>query len=105
MTAIVTFKMPVASPAIIVLAQLDDRYFSELSGSSKFTLDFKLFKRGEKNVLINSSHSTFFGRSVNAELDLEAGEYVVHVRIDRQSFRAKVRANGTCMVDSSQSVY
>ena len=83
--------MPVASPAVIVLAQLDDRYFKELSGSSKFTMDFKLFKRGEKHVLVNSSHSTFFGRSVNAELDLEAGEYVVHVRIDRQPFRSKVR--------------
>lgn len=72
--------MPEASPAIIVLSQLDDRYFSDLSGYSKFTLDFKLFKKGDKRVLANSSHSTFFRRSVNAELDLDAGEYVVHVR-------------------------
>ncbi|KAF8318702.1 cysteine proteinase [Clavulina sp. PMI_390] len=85
-----TFNMPKASPAILVLAQLDDRYFSDLSGSSKFTLDFKLFKKGEKEVLVNSSHSMFFGRSVNAELDLEAGDYVVHVRVDRQPFRNKV---------------
>lgn len=74
--------MPVASSAIIVLSQLDDRYFKELSGSNKFTMDFKLFKRGEKRVLVNSTHSTFFRRSVNAEVDnLEAGDYVVHVRI------------------------
>lgn len=53
-------------------------------------MDFKLFKKGEKRVLVNSSHSTFFGRSVNAELDLEAGEYVVHARIDRQAWRSKV---------------
>lgn len=82
--------MPMASPAIITLAQLDDRYFPELAGSSRFTLDFKLFKKGEDRVLVNSSHATFFGRSVNAEIDLEAGEYVVHVRIDRQPFRSKV---------------
>lgn len=87
---LVTFTMPAASPAIITLAQLDDRYFSELAGSSRFTLDFKLFKRGEQKVLVNSSRATFYGRSVNAEIDLEEGDYVVHVRIDREPFRSKV---------------
>lgn len=77
----VTFRMPKASTAIIVLSQMDDRYFPDLSGPSKFTLDFKLFKKGEKKVIANSSHSTFFRRSVNCEVELEAGDYVVHVRI------------------------
>lgn len=86
----VTFKMPVASPAIIVLAQLDTRYYAAIAGSYEFTLDFKLFKRGDKQVLMNSSSSTVFGRSINAELDLEAGEYVVHVRINRVVVRSKV---------------
>lgn len=82
--------MPAASPAIITLAQLDDRYYHELEGSSLFTLDFKLFKKGEPKVLVNSSYATFYGRSVNVEIDLDEGEYVVHVRVDRHPYRAKV---------------
>jgi hypothetical protein len=83
--------MPTASQTIIVLCQLDDRYFRELSGSNKFTLDFKVFKRGEKKVLMSSSHSTFFRRSVNAELFLEAGEHVVHVRSLQGNLEFRVR--------------
>ncbi|KAF8316151.1 cysteine proteinase [Clavulina sp. PMI_390] len=82
-----TFSMPTASKAVIVLAQLDTRFFNEVSGSSQYQLDFKVFKRGEKKIVVNSSSSVLFGRSVNAEVDLEEGEYVVHVRADRNRFR------------------
>lgn len=97
---------------IIVLAQLDDRYYRSISGLSDWSLDFKLFKKGETTLLASSSHSTFYRRSVNAELELEEGEYVVHVspnlrtfseqsylqppgqvRVDRIVFRPKVRDN------------
>jgi hypothetical protein len=65
---------------IVVLSQMDTRYFREISGRSFWTLDFKLFKKGEPDLLASSSHSTFFRRNVNCELDLDAGDYVVHVR-------------------------
>jgi hypothetical protein len=78
---IVTFNLPQASPVILVLSQMDERYYDAISGYSRWTLDFKLYKKGDPELLARSSHSTFFCRSVNCELDLEAGDYVVHVRI------------------------
>lgn len=80
-SSIVTFSLPNSSPVIVVLAKMDERYFEAISGFSRWTLDFKIYKKGEPELLASSSHSTFFRRSVNCELDLEAGDYVVHVRI------------------------
>jgi hypothetical protein len=80
----VTFTLPKASPTIIVLGQLDRRYFNDISGWVEYSLDFKLYKRGEKKVIAYSKHALFWGRSVNAEVDLEAGEYVVHVSMRTQ---------------------
>jgi len=84
-----TFNLSNSSPVIVVLAKMDERYFEAISGYSRWTLDFKIFKKGEPELLASSSHSTFFRRSVNCELDLEAGDYVVHVRVDREPIRSK----------------
>ncbi|KAF9511954.1 hypothetical protein BS47DRAFT_1298263 [Hydnum rufescens UP504] len=85
-----TFNIPQASPVIVVLSQMNDRYYKAISaGYSEWTLDFKLYKKGDPELLARSSHSTFLCRSVNCELDLEAGDYVVHVRVDRQRLRPK----------------
>ncbi|KAG8695526.1 hypothetical protein FRC09_009104, partial [Ceratobasidium sp. 395] len=37
--------------------------------------------------LLSSSHTGYWRRSVNLEIDLEPGEYVVHVRLDREMTR------------------
>lgn len=66
--------------AMIVLSQLDTRYFSDISGRSGWSLDFVMYKQGETEVLAESLHARYFSRSVNLELQLDAGEYVVHVR-------------------------
>ncbi|KAF9262037.1 cysteine proteinase [Marasmius fiardii PR-910] len=80
-----TFSLPAASPAVIVLSQLDDRYFREIAGRCYWTFDFILFKKGEKQHVGVSSASRLGCRSVNLEVDrLEAGDYVVHVRLDRR---------------------
>ncbi|KAG7093328.1 hypothetical protein E1B28_007008 [Marasmius oreades] len=78
-----SFSLPTASKAVIVLSQLDDRYFLEISGRCNWTFDFILFKKGERHHIAASSTSRLLTRSVNLEVDLEAGDYVVHVRLDR----------------------
>jgi hypothetical protein len=81
---LVTISLPKPSYTIIVLSQLDSRYYTGLSGQSIWTFDFALFKKGETEAIASSLHSRFYARSVNLEIDLSEGEYVVHVRLDRQ---------------------
>ncbi|TFK77479.1 cysteine proteinase [Pluteus cervinus] len=77
----VCFTINLSKPSftVIVLSQLDDRYYNDLVGSIYWTMDFVLFKRGEKETIAESSHTTYWTRSVNAEQYLEAGEYILHV--------------------------
>ncbi|KAK7041561.1 hypothetical protein VNI00_009148 [Paramarasmius palmivorus] len=83
-----TFTIPKTSPAVIVLSQLDDRFFNEISGRCHWTFDFILYKKGEKDYIAQSSTSRLYARSVNLEVEsLVAGEYVVHVRLDRRVYR------------------
>ncbi|KAJ1300138.1 hypothetical protein OPQ81_011891 [Rhizoctonia solani] len=85
-----TFNVKEDTPAVIVLSQLDDRYFSEISGYSQWTLEFVVYRRGAPadDPYAGSAHTIFWRRSVNVELgNLEAGDYVVHVRLDRRHIR------------------
>ncbi|CAE6515547.1 unnamed protein product, partial [Rhizoctonia solani] len=87
-----TLNVPVTSPAVIVLSQLDDRYFSELSGCWAWSLEFVVYRKGAPATepYAISEHTVLWRRNVHAELDqLEAGEYVVHVRLDRDMSRSK----------------
>lgn len=55
------------------------------------SLDFQVYRKGSPNVIVASGHSVFHSRSVNAEIDgLDAGEYVVHVRVDSEFAWSKV---------------
>ncbi|KAG8762771.1 hypothetical protein FRC12_008856 [Ceratobasidium sp. 428] len=90
----VSFTISVSedTPAAIVLSRLDDRSFPELSGCSAWSMDFVVYKKGApaEEPCTRSTHTVFWRRSVNVELDhLEAGDYVVHVRLDRDKFREK----------------
>ncbi|KAJ3874638.1 cysteine proteinase [Lentinula edodes] len=80
-----TFSLPKASPAMIVLSQLDTRFFEEISGRYFWTFEFVVFKKGEKEYLAHSGPSRVWRRSVNLEVNLEAGDYVAHVRLDRHT--------------------
>ncbi|KAF8877897.1 hypothetical protein BD779DRAFT_1677100 [Infundibulicybe gibba] len=81
-----TITMTNLSLAVIVLSKLDDRYFQGIAEDSDFvwSFDFILFKKGSEIPVAESSHSPDRGRSTNLEVELEAGEYVLHVRLDRQ---------------------
>ncbi|KAF8597837.1 cysteine proteinase [Ceratobasidium sp. AG-I] len=87
-----TFSVSEDSPAVLVLSQLDDRYFQELSGYSQWSMDFVVYRKGAPadEPYTRSSHTVFWRRSVNVELNnLEAGDYVLHVRLDRDKKREK----------------
>jgi hypothetical protein len=64
-----------------VLAELDDRYFRDLEGDSLWAFNFIIFKQGDADELAESSQSIMGTRSVNLELELDAGEYVIHVGV------------------------
>ncbi|KAJ7173341.1 hypothetical protein C8R46DRAFT_946051 [Mycena filopes] len=78
-----TITVPAPTKAVIVLSKLDERYFPDISGNSCWMLEFVLFKKGHKELVAESTQTRFYLRSVNLEAQLEAGEYVVHVRLDR----------------------
>ncbi|KAJ7127313.1 hypothetical protein C8R43DRAFT_700552 [Mycena crocata] len=84
-----TISMAKRSSAMIVLSQLDARYFRDISGRSMWSLDFVIYKQGQTDAVAESLHSRYFTRGVNVEIDLDPGEYVVHVRIDRYNTRTK----------------
>ncbi|KAL6696853.1 hypothetical protein J3F84DRAFT_371441 [Trichoderma pleuroticola] len=69
-------------PVVIVLAQLDDRYFRGLHGQYRFELAFRVHKAGHEDYLVRSQAPYRMRRSANVELDLEAGEYDIRVKID-----------------------
>ncbi|KAI9785388.1 MAG: hypothetical protein M1839_000407 [Geoglossum umbratile] len=69
------------SPVVIVLAQLDDRYFRGLGGQYYFKLQFRVHREGERDYLVRSHGSYYMRRSVSTELNLEAGKYLVLVKV------------------------
>lgn len=72
--------MPKDTPAVLVLAQLDDRYFDGLDGDFFWSLDFTLFEENSDVPLASSVHSRLWDRSVKLECDsLKAGNYVIQV--------------------------
>jgi hypothetical protein len=70
------------APTVLVLSQLDDRYFRGFEGQYDFRLSFRLHRAGEEDYVIRTiSDWDFDLRSVSAELELEAGKYEVFVKI------------------------
>ncbi|KIN05743.1 hypothetical protein OIDMADRAFT_38228 [Oidiodendron maius Zn] len=67
---------------VLVLSQLDDRYYCGLEGQYSFKLAFRVHKAGEEDYIVRSHVNYCMSRSVTAELDLDAGEYHVLVKIE-----------------------
>jgi len=76
------FTLTKPGPVVLVLSQLDDRYFRGLEGQYRFELSFRLHLAGEEDYVVRSQTTYRMIRSVNVELELEAGEYHVLVKID-----------------------
>ena len=69
------------SPIVIVLSQLDDRYFRGLEGQYRFELHFRLGKDGEQDYIVRSHGNYSMHRSVSTDLDLDPGTYSVLMKI------------------------
>lgn len=82
------FSLARSGPVVIVFSQLDERYFKGLEGQYRFELSFRVHDKthggGGEDYVVRSQNYYRMNRSVNVELDLAAGEYVVVVRIDAQ---------------------
>jgi hypothetical protein len=73
------------SPVVLVLSQLDDRYFNGLQGQYRFRLQFRLHEAdspGEEDYIVRSHGNYLMERSVVTELkSLRAGTYSVSVMV------------------------
>jgi hypothetical protein len=76
----VTISVPENTDALITLQQVDSRAFQEISGYVDYDLSFIVFKKGStKEVASSQSCLRWQARGQVAEVELESGEYVVHV--------------------------
>ncbi|TPX13299.1 uncharacterized protein E0L32_006272 [Thyridium curvatum] len=95
-----------SGPVVIVLSQLDERYFVGLEGQYRFELSFRVHRfpisggaaevagsgaaddddddDDDDDYIVRSRTAYRMNRSVNVELDLDAGEYTVLVKIEAQ---------------------
>ena len=73
------------SPVVLVLSQLDDRYFDGLQGQYSFRLQFRLHEvdsPGEEDYIVRSHGNYLMERSVVTELkSLKAGTYSVFIMV------------------------
>ncbi|KAH7203608.1 hypothetical protein DER44DRAFT_779703 [Fusarium oxysporum] len=77
-----SFTLSKPGSVVLVLAQLDGRYFRGLEGQYMFELGFRLHKAGHSDYVVRSQTPYRMTRSVNVELELEAGDYEVRVKIN-----------------------
>lgn len=75
------FSLMSSGPVVLVLSQLDDRYFRGLEGQYCFELAFRLHKARREDYLVRSQRPYRMRRSVNIELDLDRGDYEVKIKI------------------------
>lgn len=78
-------KLTQDSPLILVLSQLDNRYFKGLRGQYTFRLHFRLHYQDSPNAedyIVRSHGNYLMNRSVSVELpDMPAGNYVVYLKV------------------------
>ena len=90
------FVLKKESPVVLVLSQLDDRYYNGLQGQYNFRLQFRLHEidsPGDDDYIVRSHGNYLMDRSVVTELtSLEAGTYAVYIMVvgDRVSNRLSV---------------
>ncbi|KEF60594.1 uncharacterized protein A1O9_02155 [Exophiala aquamarina CBS 119918] len=79
-----SIDVPKDTEAVIVLSQLDDRYFKGLQGKYNFTLQFRVQKEDEDEdeYIARSKMNYELVRSVNVEVPLQKGIYTVLVKVE-----------------------
>ncbi|OBT63200.1 hypothetical protein VE03_07754 [Pseudogymnoascus sp. 23342-1-I1] len=69
---------------VIILSQLDERYFRGLVGQYVFLMSFRVHKKGEEDYLMRTHGEFYRQRSVSAELFLEAGTYEIRMKVSAE---------------------
>lgn len=82
-----SIDVPEDTEAVIVLSQLDDRYFKGLQGKYNFTLQFRVQndEDDEDEYIARSKLNYELQRSVNVEVFLTKGTYTVLVKVEASS--------------------
>ena len=75
------------SSVVIVLSQLDDRYYRGLRGQYIFQLQFRLDKDGEQDYIVRSHGNYSMSRSVSTDLELDPGIYSVLMKITARRYQ------------------
>jgi len=70
---------------------MDRKYYRDLAGKAFWSMDFALVKEGETEPTVEVAHSEFYTSNVNAEVELEAGTYLVYVRLNHRLIKNSVR--------------
>ncbi|GAM89994.1 hypothetical protein ANO11243_080340 [Dothideomycetidae sp. 11243] len=76
-----------SGPVVLILSQLDNRYWKGLEGQYRFTLHFRVDKDGEDGYVVRSHGNYWMDRSVSTEVTLEAGTYSVLVKVEAVRWR------------------
>lgn len=87
------FTLEKSSSVVIVLSQLDSRYFRGLEGQYFFELSFRLHRANDDDYIVRSHANYCMVRSVSSELDLEAGEYHVLLKVVAERVAAALPAH------------
>ncbi|KAL8810965.1 MAG: hypothetical protein Q9200_002182 [Gallowayella weberi] len=86
------FTLSKDSPVVLVLCQLDDRYFRGLDGQYVYRLQFELYEDGQEDYIAQNRPKYSMTRSATTELDLEAGQYFVRVKITATRYKSSPKA-------------
>ncbi|KAG9292487.1 hypothetical protein G9A89_001560 [Geosiphon pyriformis] len=97
-------KLHETEKIIIVLQQPDSHYFYE-SPQYIYHLSFRVYKQGSKSYLIRSSSTTspLDNRSINIEIELEAGTYEIIPRIIRTEFKEQAAGHNPRVAQKKQT--
>ncbi|CAN8096710.1 unnamed protein product [Discula destructiva] len=81
-------KLTKESPVVLVLSQLDKRYFRGLEGQYSFRLQFRLHEEGRpgtEEYIVRSHGNYLMNRSVSIDLPtLSSGSYAVYISISAE---------------------
>lgn len=77
-------------PVVIVLSQLDSRYFRGLEGQYEFQLNFRLEKDDDTEFMVRSHSNYSMSRSVSTDIELEPGTYSVLMKITAKRWSGDV---------------
>ncbi|KAI1175796.1 hypothetical protein F4777DRAFT_598045 [Nemania sp. FL0916] len=79
------FKLTKESPLVLVLQQLDNRYYKGLRGQYSFRLHFRIHEQGRpgsEDYVVRSHGNYLMNRSVSIEIpSMEPGDYSVYLSI------------------------